>query len=104
MNPDHSRSRLVRLVPRRPPRDASSGLDGRVHSVADLQSVESAKGDAAGSERLEALKVAAVFERELFRIDDARLAATDTQAGILIAAAVAVATFTGGLVRNGAVN
>jgi len=54
--------------------------------------------------QLDALNIAAAFQREIFRINEGRLAGTDAQAGILIAAAVAVATFTGGLVKSGAVD
>ena len=50
---------------------------------------------------LESAKIPPAFQREVFRISDTRLASTDAQAGILIAVAVAVATFTGGLARDG---
>jgi hypothetical protein len=53
---------------------------------------------------LDAARIPAGFQREIFQIGDARLTATDAQAGILIAAAVAIATFTGGLVKNGHVS
>jgi hypothetical protein len=52
----------------------------------------------------DALRIAAAFERELFHIEDSRLSGTDSQAAILIAAAIAVATFTGGLVKSGQVS
>jgi hypothetical protein len=62
-------------------------------------------GDSASrSQELEGMKIAASFQRELFRINDGRLANTDAQAAILIAAAVAIATFTGGLVRTGEIH
>ncbi|WP_448638958.1 hypothetical protein [Geodermatophilus sp. URMC 63] len=51
-----------------------------------------------------AITVAAAPQREVFRIGEGRLAGTDAQAGILIAAAVAVVTFTGGLVESGDVD
>jgi hypothetical protein len=53
---------------------------------------------------MDAINIAAAFQREIFRINEGRLAGTDAQAGILIAAAVAVATFTGGLVKSGDVD
>jgi len=53
---------------------------------------------------LEAVKIPAAFQQEIFDIGDRRLTATDAQAGILIAAAVAIATFTGGLVKSGQVD
>jgi len=59
---------------------------------------------AARSQDLEKMKIAASFQRELFRINDGRLANTDAQAAILIAAAVAIATFTGGLIRTGEIH
>lgn len=49
------------------------------------------------------LRNAAAFQRDLFRIEDGRLAGTDSQAAILIGAAVAIVTFTGGLVKSGQV-
>jgi hypothetical protein len=61
-------------------------------------------GELDAASPLEATSIPAAFQREIFRIGDSRLAATDAQAGILIAAAVAVATFTGGLVKNGHVH
>ena len=68
---------------------------------AHLARAPDSRGTTAPQSAVEAMKLAAAFQREIFRTDDGRLTSADAQADILIAAAVAVATFTGGLVRNG---
>ena len=45
-------------------------------------------------------KIAAAFQREIFRTQDSRLSHLDALGGIVVAAAIAVATFTGSLMRN----
>jgi hypothetical protein len=50
------------------------------------------------------LKIAAAFQREIFRTQDSRLSQLDGLGGIVVAAAIAVATFTGSLVKNGNVS
>jgi hypothetical protein len=72
--------------------------------VAALTTSSPVDPSAQASEKLDANNIASAFQREIFRINEGRLASTDTQAGILIAAAVTVATFTGGLVKSGDVD
>ncbi len=45
-------------------------------------------------------KIAAAFQLQIFRTQDSRLAHLDALGGIVVAAAIAVATFTGSLIRN----
>jgi hypothetical protein len=45
-------------------------------------------------------KIAAAFQREIFRTQDSRLSHLDALGGIVVAAAIAVATFTGSLMKN----
>ena len=45
-------------------------------------------------------KIAAAFQLQIFRTQDSRLAHLDALGGIVVAAAIAVATFTGSLIRT----
>jgi hypothetical protein len=45
-------------------------------------------------------KIAAAFQLQIFRTQDSRLAHLDALGGIVVAAAIAVATFAAGLMRN----
>jgi hypothetical protein len=46
------------------------------------------------------LKIAAAFQLQIFRTQDSRLSNLDALGGIVVAAAIAVATFTGSLMKN----
>lgn len=48
----------------------------------------------------DAYKVSGAFQREIFRTQDSRLANVDALAGIVVAAAIAIATFAGTLVKE----
>jgi hypothetical protein len=46
------------------------------------------------------LKIAEAFQRKIFGTQDSRLSHLDALGGIVVAAAIAVATFTGSLMKN----
>ncbi|MDQ1742070.1 MAG: hypothetical protein QOE23_409 [Pseudonocardiales bacterium] len=81
------------------PTDEPADLERRVALIEDQ--LASSCAEIPDDELIDTLRNAAAFQRDLFRIEDGRLAGTDSQAAILIAAAVAIVTFTGGLVKAG---
>ena len=52
----------------------------------------------------EAAKVKAEFQRELYKVADSRMASSDSQAGVIVAAAVTVAGFAAAATRDRQVN
>jgi hypothetical protein len=69
--------------------------EARADDGAQVLPIESTAASAA-----DPLKIAAAFQREIFRTQDSRLSHLDALGGIVVAAAIAVATFTGGLMKN----
>jgi hypothetical protein len=69
--------------------------EARADNDAQVLPIESAPASAA-----DPLKIAAAFQREIFRTQDSRLSHLDALGGIVVAAAIAVATFTGSLMKN----
>src|SRR5688572_7236515 len=84
------------------PRKQLAGVRS-THSPDEVMSDDETQALAADSALLSAAdpwKIAAAFQREIFRTQDLRLSHLDAAGGIVVAAAIAVATFTGSLMRN----